>query len=372
MRTINAEDIAAIALGGAIYGTGGGGDPYLGMLVARAMMRRNGPVRVVDVDSLPDDALVVPVAMVGAPTVLLEKMPNAPQLIGALRALEAYAGRAATALICAEAGGLNSTIPFCVASELGLPLVDGDLMGRAFPEIQMSTCTLHGIPATPLALADEKGNSVVIRATTNRFTERLVRSVTTDMGGSASAALYPMSGAQAKTAIVRGSLSMLLDAGRTLMEARVRNDDPIEAVRAAIGGFVLYRGKVVDVKRVTAGGFTRGHARLSGIEAHAASEELTLSFQNEFLVAERGSEVLATTPDLIMTLDLETGEPVTGELIRFGLRVAVLGAPCVPQWRTSHALEIVGPRYFGYDMAYRSIEERIASKLKLAEPVPRA
>ena len=281
------------------------------------------------------------------------------QLIGALTALEEFTGRRADALMCAEAGGLNSATPFCVASARGLPLVDGDLMGRAFPEIQMTLCTLHGITASPLTLADEQGNSLVVNAVNNKFSERFVRSAVSEMGGSACMALYPMTGAQAKSATLRGSLSQLVEVGRALVSARAHNADPIETLRRTTNGLVIYRGKVVDVKRQIEGGFSRGHARIAALDAgRAAIDELVLDFQNEFLVARSGETVLATTPDLIMLLDLETGEPITGELIRFGLRVAVLGVPCVPQWRSEAALELVGPRYFGYDIDYLPVEER--------------
>ena len=36
-----------------------------------------------------------------------------------------------------EVGGGNGLEPLVVASRLGLPAVDGDLMGRAFPELQV-------------------------------------------------------------------------------------------------------------------------------------------------------------------------------------------------------------------------------------------
>ena len=85
---------------------------------------------------------------------------------------------------------------------------------------------------------------------------------------------------------------------------------------------------------------------------------MSLLFQNEFLLARQGKKVLATTPDLIVVLDLESGEPVTGELLRYGLRVAVLGIPCVSQWRTDAGLKLVGPRYFGYDEDYVPVELR--------------
>jgi DUF917 family protein len=68
--------------------------------------------------------------------------------------------------------------------------------------------------------------------------------------------------------------------------------------------------------------------------------------------------VLASVPDLIMVLDAETGDATTTEDLRYGFRVAVTAAPCDDRWRTEAGLELVGPRYFGYDFDYVPIEER--------------
>ena len=73
MRTIGIKEIEDIALGAALLGAGGGGDPYVGKLVAMGAVRECGPVTLLDPDEVPDDALVVPIAMMGAPTVLGEK-----------------------------------------------------------------------------------------------------------------------------------------------------------------------------------------------------------------------------------------------------------------------------------------------------------
>ena len=89
------------------------------------------------VDEVPDDAFVVPSAMMGAPTVMVEKLPRGDEVINAFKALGSYIGREPTHTMSIEAGGLNSTTPFVVAAQLGIPLVDADGMGRAFPEIQM-------------------------------------------------------------------------------------------------------------------------------------------------------------------------------------------------------------------------------------------
>jgi DUF917 family protein len=351
-RRIEAADLEDIAAGGAILGTGGGGDPYTGKLMAQRAIRTHGAVTLIDVEQVADDALVVPVCMMGAPTVMTEKLPQGEEIVIAFRKLERLLGRRIDAVLCGEAGGMNSTTPFVVAAATGRPLVDGDGMGRAYPELQMVTFTLHGVAATPMVLADDKGNSVVLETIDNKWTERLARSCTVDMGGSALLAFYPMSGAVAKRAVVRGTLGLAAALGRTLRESRAAHADPVAAIAAKLGAQHVFDGRVADVERRTEGGFARGAARFEGLEA-ARGHRFRIAFQNEFLVLERDGVPLATTPDLIILLDRDTGAPVTTESLKFGLRVACIVAPGPAQWRTPEGLALIGPRYFGYDIDYR-------------------
>ena len=357
MREITGDALEDIALGAAVLGTGGGGNPYLGKLMARGAIERRGPVRLLDPDELADDDLVVPSAMMGAPTVMVEKIPRGDEVLGAFRALEAHLGRRARATMSCEAGGLNSTTPFTVAAELGIPLVDADMMGRAFPELQMCTPTLHGVAATPMAIADEKGNSAIITTVDNRWTETFARTLTVDMGCSAMIALYAMTGRQVKDACVPRTISTIEGIGRAIRDARARHVDPVAAVREVTGGYVVWRGKVADVERRTATGFARGEAAIAGTGAYEG-RTLRVAFQNEFLLARDGEEALVSTPDLITILDAETGEPITTEELRYGFRVAVLGIPCDPRWRTEAGLGLVGPAYFGYETPYVPVEWR--------------
>ena len=358
MRIIQADDLDDVAIGAAVLGTGGGGDPYIGTLMAKQAIREHGPVRLIDVDELADDALVVPAAMMGAPTVMVEKLPRGDELTNAFTKLEAYLGRRVDAVLCGEAGGLNSTTPFVVAAETGLPLVDGDGMGRAFPELQMVSFTMHGVPATPMVMADDKGNSVVLNTIDNRWTERLARAATIEMGGSALIAFYAMDGATAKRAVLRGTVSQAQAIGRALREAHEQKRDGVQAVIDHVGAFRLFSGKIVDVERRTVGGFARGEAVLEGVDEDSGGS-CRISFQNEFLVARTEERVLASTPDLITILDADDGSPITTESLRYGFRVVVLGIPCDPQWRSSAGLALVGPEYFGYDAPYVPVEDRV-------------
>jgi uncharacterized protein len=363
-RLVTERDLDDLARGAAVLGTGGGGNPYIGKLMAQGALRERGPVTLVEAAEVPDDALVVQSAMMGAPTVMVEKLPSGEEANRAFEALQTYLGREITHVTCGEAGGINSTIPFVVAAGLGLPLVDADGMGRAFPELQMLVPSMMGIPATPMAIADEKRNVAILSSVDNHWTERFARSLTIDMGCTALIALYAMTGKQAKDTMVLGTLSLAQDLGRLIREAQHEHRDPVAAVAGRLGGHLLYEGKVSDLWRRTEAGFAKGGARIDGLGEYGGSS-LELRFQNEHLAAVRDGRVLASVPDLIIVLDAESGNPITTEEIRYGYRVSVLGAPCDPRWRTPEGLRLVGPRYFGYDFDYVPLEERVAMEAAL-------
>lgn len=354
-RELTTDQLEALGIGASFLGTGGGGDPYIGSLMARQALDTHGPVTVIDPEDLPDDALCVMSAVMGAPTVLVEKLPGGNEQGAALSALEQRLGRTITHIISAEVGGLNSVMPIVASAMTGLPLVDCDAMGRAFPEIQMSTPTLHGIKATPMAIADDKGNSVVLDAIDNHWTERIARSVAIDMGAAAFIALFPQTGEEVKRAMIPGTLALAERIGVAIIEARSEKSDPVEAAVSITGGFRLAEGKIVDVERRTVDGFARGEVTVEGTGG-STSSRLLIQFQNENLIAIADGSVIATVPDLITILEADTGRPITTEELRYGHRVAVVGVPSDPQWRSDKGLELVGPRYFGYDIDYRPVE----------------
>ena len=58
-------------------------------------------------------------------------------------------------------------------------------------------------------------------------------------------------------------------------------------------------------------------------------------------------------PDLITLVTTDTGEPITTELLRFGVRADVLVLPAPDLLRTPEALDVVGPHAFGIDAEYQ-------------------
>jgi len=350
------QDVLDLAVGAAILGAGGGGDPYIGMLMALQEIDKGREITVAEPSEVPDDAFVVPVAGMGTPTVLIEKIPSGRELVYALKALEGYYNREADYVTPIEAGGINSTIPLVVAARRGIPVLDGDGMGRAFPELQMTTFHLYGIRATPMSMADEKGNMVVLDTIDNYWAEKIARVITIKFGGTAWIAIYAMKGSEFKKAAVWGTLSLAIRIGRAIREAKERGRSPIDALVEEAGGFLLFRGKIIDVKRFNVGGFARGEAVLEGMDSYAGSR-MVIKFQNENLIAVRDGSPVAMVPDIIVVVDQETAKPITTERLRYGLRVAVVGIPCSEKWRTPEGLRVVGPRYFGYDYDYVPVEK---------------
>ncbi len=361
MWRVTSDDLESIAIGAGILGTGGGGNPYLGKLRMQRLLAQGYHADVIDLDDVTDEMLVTEVGGVGAPTVGVEKLPQGDEPRWAIEALEAYIGKRIDAVISAEIGGSNSIAPLVAAALTGKLVVDGDAMGRAFPEMQMSTHFIAGVPCTPAAMVDEKGNRIIFGNVIDSFLlEKFVRDLCIPMGATSMLALPVMKGDQVRRTSVRRTLSLTKKIGDAVRKARQTKSSYVEAVLNLTGGHELFVGKLIDVQRRTVGGFARGEIVVEGMDAYRG-EYLHIDIQNENLVAWRGDrdtrgEVVACVPDLICSLETESGEPITTEQLRYGLRITLLAIPCTDKFRTPDALKVVGPAAFGYpDVVYQPL-----------------
>src|SRR4051795_9068869 len=298
---LTVSDLPDLGRGAAFLGTGGGGNPYIGrLMVERAMVETGRALELLDLKDLPDDALVIPTAMMGAPTCIVEKLPEGREAAMSLRRLEAHLGKQATATMPIEAGGVNSMIPLMVGLRLGLPVVDADGMGRAFPELFHETFHIFGVSGTPMVITNDHGDQTLIETHDNYMMEWLARGITIRMGGVAYIAEYPMDGATAKHSSIAGTLGVGLMIGRALREAHERHLDPFAHLIATLDGTsysparVIFTGKIVEVFRRTAGGFAKGTVRMQELGGEVGGEprQMSIEFQNENLIARVGDEVL--------------------------------------------------------------------------------
>jgi hypothetical protein len=352
-RLLDPDTLRAMARGCGVLGAGGGGDVHYCLLQAMQASEDYGPVPLVDVDELPDDALIMPCGAIGSPLVGIEKFENGDEGDRLRDYLQFLTGRRVAALMAGEIGGGNGLLPITWAARMGLPVVDADGIGRAFPEVPQVTMHLAGISASPAVVTDERGNLAVFRTISGDWMERLERAAAVEFGGAASSAEFSLTAAEARGSTVRNSVSKAIKIGEALAGAK---GSPVAALIAELGAFQLVTGKVLDVERHTTSGFTRGSVVIEGLREDAG-RLIRLELQNENLVALERGRVLASVPDLITVLDSETADAIATESIRYGQRVTVIAFACDPVWRTERGIAVAGPRAFDYEFDYLPVEE---------------
>lgn len=358
---LSTEDLIDVGRGAAFLGTGGGGDPYIGRMLATSAIQEFGMPEIIEPEDLDDDAFVCTVAMLGAPTVLVEKAACGDDVDLVISRLEKYCGRKVDAILPVEIGGVNSMLPIMAAARSGLPLVNADGMGRAFPEIQMVSFNIYGISCTPAVIADDHLNSFIIETGTAKRAEDLVRVASIEMGCSVILSSYSMSGADVKRTSVQGTMTLALEIGRAIARGRQSGKavDELQSYLRSTKYYsqckVLFEGKVSDLRRETRQGFAIGYCQLSAMDGSGQQVEVT--FRNEHLMAKKDGKVLAIVPDLICLVDNETAEPVPVESLKYGQRLSVLGVSAPPILRSEEALKVVGPASFGLDEEFVPVEQ---------------
>ena len=354
------QSLSDLCRGAAFLGTGGGGDPYIGKLMVQQAIKKGNQVEIIDPSDIPDESLIIPTAMMGAPTVLIEKIPRGDEACLSLKKLESFLGKKAFATMPIEIGGINSTIPLVVGALLNIPVVDADGMGRAFPELQMETFGVYGVSGTPMVISNEKRETVILETVDNKTMEWIARGVTIRMGGAAYIAEYPMTGKQVKNTSIPNTLTLAIKLGACIRKARESYLNPFDEIINLLPqtpysfGKIIFRGKIIDIFRKTQSGFAKGKAKIEGVEKWKGVMEIDI--QNENLIAKVNGEIKAMVPDLICIFETETAEPLTTETLRYGQRVTVMGVSVPKIMKTKEALEVFGPKAFGIDEDFYPIE----------------
>jgi DUF917 family protein len=368
-------DVEDFVRGCTFYATGGGGLPVNGIASLAGEQEAGRSIGWSPPEAVDDDATVACPFLMGSiaphtPEILAEMRgfgfgrsvnTEKDRMRQALEELALYAGRRIDAIVPIELAGANTSAALAAASELGIPVLDGDFTGRAIPEILQTTPCLAGHPLAPIASVDEWGNVALIKHGINpRVTERLGKLISANGYGLAGQAGFLMSGREAKRFLVGGTLSACLDLGRFIRERRARGGCVVGATMAHLGGWVLGRGRVAAKDDEDRLGYYWGTYRVEGADADAG-RSFKVWFKNENHVLWRDDQPLVTSPDIIALVDRTTGEPIPNPLVEPGQEVALVGLPAPGHFRSAAGLAVLGPRYFGFDIDYRPIEEAISS-----------
>ncbi|KKY32451.1 putative hydantoinase [Diaporthe ampelina] len=391
---INETDVTWISTGCYILGTGGGGSPYSHMVRLRQLIRAGAVVRVVSPDDLADTDRVGCGGGMGSPTVGIEKLAG-DEMVQAQEELARIlpADKRATHMIALEIGGGNGLQGMILgaSSNMDLPCVDGDWMGRAYPTKWQTTPVVFNERQPvfcPLSMCDGNGNTIIMTsATSDLQVERALRAAISQMGSHAGCAEGPVSGAETRRWAVEHTISAAWRIGRAVEKARRANvvDEVAEEIVKEVGGSeaarVLWKGKIVGVTRTLRMGHIYGECLVEGMDVAEAKEGDTgglekdhgrsrfeglikIPFKNENIAAikvrghetngddsealEKQKDVLCIVPDLISVIDAQNGEAIGTPEYRYGLLVTVLGIAASDRWTGSErGIEIGGPEGFG-------------------------
>jgi len=334
MEILEREKLLDLVNGAAIFSAGGGGAPELGYGIVEKLVKDGCKVKLVKPEEVPEEAIIVNFACVGATTAVGYDNGAA---VKTLKTLEKYVGGKFFGVIPVELGGFNTIVAVDVAARCGLPIIDADGAGRAVPEVHLKVYTIDGIPLTPMAIADLHAENVVLVKETadSRAAERIARVLANEWGNTAYTARRIITGKQVRYSPIQKTLSKSIRIGELLRTT----ENPVEAVLAETGGYKLFTGRVARASQKTVGGFTWVDIHLRG---NGEFEGSTFSFRvkNEVLVAYRDGRLAGMAPDIITPIDSQSGKCLTAERIQEGMNLAIIGIKAPEKWRTEKGLEL--------------------------------
>lgn len=374
---ISAVDVELCAVGCGILGTGGGGSPYIMSLYVLDILRRKGEgsITVVPLNSLKDEDICVFGSGYGAPSVSDERVKSGDEIPETIEELNKLLGHTDfQGIVADEIGGGNGIVTFPTSAKFGRPVVDCDLMGRAYPTIEHCTPYVYGHPVLPVAMADAKGNvAIVVKAESNTKLEGMLRTTCVELGNAVGVTGKPLSGKVIKEYAIPNTLSQTWYLGRAVHLARRNKVDVITAIGEIAPIKLLFHGKIVDVTRDVSRGYTVGTCTIAPLSADERedstdlssqneSRDLIITFQNEYLIAYHENagaqrDVLCLVPDLISILGSD-GEALGSPDLRYGLQVKVIAMPAHPLWTEgAEALRVGGPDFFNLGVPWKPVGE---------------
>ena len=324
---LDSHDLHCAVVGGSFYGGGGGGAPDKGMKAGEAALLV-GDVVLVDIDDVPDDAVLLTVSAVGAPAATEAYVKPYHYLKAVELLMEHYDGPL-YGFITNECGGAATVNGWVQAAALGLPVVDAPCNGRAHPTGVMGSMGLHSVTGfvslqTGVGGDPERGTYIetVARGSIEKASA-MIRQAAVQAGGLVGVARNPVSASYVRANGAPGAIKQCIKVGQAIIGADDRLGAAAEAAADAADGCIAARGVVSKVELTTTGGFDVGSVVIDGDDG-----KFEMVFWNEYMTLDRlgsaGPKRIATFPDLITTIDASTGYPVSSAEIREGRNVYVV------------------------------------------------
>jgi hypothetical protein len=319
-RELTHDDAIDAIWGGSVLACGGGGWVSHGELMAEMATGVGTPV-LCSVDEIPDEALVATVTAIGAPGAPdWEIQPR--DYVNALKLLMDHAPGPIVAVLTAQNGASTTLNGWIQSAMLGVKVLDAAGDVRAHPTGKLGGMGLTDRPGYHTVQAVAGGNRKLhgelrlVAQGSIVTTSNVLRDVSVRVGGFIAAARNPVEASWVKKHAAIGAITYALDLGKAMRRAEPSGGDAvIEATCRQTKGTILAKGPVrIKSPMSTTGGFDHGAFEVGG---------LTLRYLNEYMTVDRGKERVGTYPDVITTLSVETGRPVTISAVREGDHIAV-------------------------------------------------
>ena len=362
------QEIQDFARGCTFMGTGGGGDPRDGIAWLKATRDEGKEIAWVNHTEIQDDVWTVCPFLMGSIAPLTEETKKKMQRFGltkdayksiqaeSVRLLEEYMDVKVGAIVAIELGGSNTAGAVAAASRLGIPAVDGDYTGRAIPEIPQTTPYLNDLPLWPISSVDKYGNLAVIKESTGyEMAERIGKFIAAASFSLVAQAGFLFKGSDMKRVVIPGTLTKCLKIGRSIRELREAGRDPVREIIKELDGWLLFEGEVSKKECEDKEGYYWGTHTITGQDDFKQAE-FKIWFKNENHVSWLNGKPYVASPDMLIVVNRETGEPLANFDIAEGQHVAVIGLRAVGQFRSRKGIDILGPRHFGYEIDYTPIE----------------
>ncbi len=344
--------------GATILGTGGGGDPEEGLRLILEILSKGGSIKLVNLSEVDRDSVIVVPYYVGtiAPEAKTKKPVKIKEPIKvAFNEMERILGVKISAVLASELGGFNASLALYMGGYMGLPVIDGDLLGRAAPELHQCTVHIFGVPMYPSVIVSETGNKVIVYEYGDIDDyEAIARYLSVLSGRFVAVVDTPLRINDAEKVVIKDTMTLCLKVGEAVRIAKTRGLNPVEEVVRILDGWKIFEGYVKSYQYRDEKGFLRGEAVVEGV-GRWSGKQLKTWIMNEHLMAWINGEPVTMAPDLIIFLNDE-GEGITNTALREGMKVNVVVAKAPEVWRTKNGLRFFSPRKFGFDIDYIPVE----------------
>ncbi|MCZ7663746.1 MAG: DUF917 domain-containing protein [Thermoleophilia bacterium] len=361
------DEIEALLKGLGILGTGGGGPPReFGEPVMQADFAAGRYCSLVSPDEVPDDAVVVSGGYLGSVAdpidvnEVLARWEHDFEFGRAVRELGRYLGKKIDYLLATELGGGNTVVIVTAGARLGIPVIDGDMAGRAVPETHMTSMSICGARLTPLAMIDLENNVVFVDRCGDLFADQLGRFLVTRTHGMVATVGSPMDGATLKRGVIPGTLSQAIKLGEFAGSLTGEPEERLRRVARFLRGWPLFWGEVTRVESDNTRGHYHAKVFLKGKRSFSG-QSFKIIIKNETMVGWRDGKLVCMLPDLLLMMDPVTLEGVMSASITDGTEMLVVGARSHERMRAAlrtpaGQVAFSSERYYE-DIPYRPIEE---------------